>query len=255
MAYFYDELAPLYHLIFKDWNSSVERQGEQLSAIIHNEWPESHTVLDVSCGIGTQAIGLSKNGFRVTGSDLSGRAIERAILEANQRGQVIAFSVCDMRTAHTHHGSGFDIVISCDNSLPHLLTDEDILTALKEMFGCLRPGGGCLISVRDYEREERGKKLVKPYGVREQGDKRYFVFQVWDFEGERCDVTVYFVEEHLASREIRTNAMHSRYYAIGITKLLAMMEEAGFRNVGRFDQGLYQPVLVGTKPCGLPTSD
>jgi len=247
MAYFYDELAPLYHLIFKDWNSSVERQGEQLSAIIRNEWPESHTVLDVSCGIGTQAIGLSKNGYRVTGSDLSERAIERAINEASQRGQVIAFSVCDMRAAHAHHGSGFDIVISCDNSLPHLLTDEDILTALKEMLACLRPGGGCLISVRDYDREERGKNLVKPYGIREQGGKRYFVFQVWDFEGEYYDVTLYFVEEDLCSKEVRTEAMRSRYYAIGITKLLAMMEEAGFQNVGRLDQSLYQPVLVGTK--------
>lgn len=248
MAYFYDELAPLYHLIFKDWNSSVERQGEQLTAIICNEWPGSHTVLDVSCGIGTQAIGLAKKGFRVTGSDLSERAIERAITEAYQRGQVIALSVCDMRTAHTHHGSGFDLVISCDNSVPHLLTDEDILTAFNEMFACLRPGGGCLISVRDYDREERGKNIVKPYGVREQGDKRYFVFQVWDFEGEYYDVTLYFVEEDLSSKEVKTYAMRSRYYAIGITKLLAMMEEAGFHNVGRLDQGLYQPVLVGTKP-------
>jgi 2-polyprenyl-3-methyl-5-hydroxy-6-metoxy-1,4-benzoquinol methylase len=133
MAHFYDELAPLYHLVFADWNSAIERQGEQLTAIIRRFWPESHTVLDVSCGIGTQAIGLSQNGLCVTASDLSERAIERAILEANQRGQAIAFSVCDMRAAHAHHGSGFDVVISCDNSLPHLLTGEDILTALKQM--------------------------------------------------------------------------------------------------------------------------
>jgi SAM-dependent methyltransferase len=248
MAYFYDELAPLYHLIFKDWNSAIERQGEQLTAIIRNRWPESRTVLDVSCGIGTQAIGLSRNGFRVTASDLSERAIERANLEANQRGQAIRFSVCDMRTAHAHHGSGFDVVISCDNSLPHLLTDEDILAALKEMLAVLRPGGGCLISVRDYEREERGKNLVKPYGVREQGGKRTLVFQVWDFAGEYYDVTLYFVEEDMSSKEVRTEAMRSRYYAIGITKLLVMMETAGFQNVARLDQGLYQPVLVGTKP-------
>jgi SAM-dependent methyltransferase len=247
MAYFYDELAPLYHLIFADWNSAIERQGEQLTAIIRNKWPESHSVLDVSCGIGTQAIGLSLNGFRVTASDLSERAIERAVIEAKQRGQAIAFSVCDMRAAHAHHGSGFDIAISCDNSLPHLLTDEDILTALKEMLACLHPGGGCLISVRDYEREERGKNLVKPYGVREQGGKRYVVFQVWDFEGDCYDFTLYLVEEDLSSGEVRTEAMRSRYYAIGITKLLAMMKEAGFQDVARLDQGIYLTILVGTK--------
>jgi len=248
MAHFYDELAPLYHLVFADWDSAIERQGEQLTAIIRRFWPESRTVLDVSCGIGTQAIGLSRNGFRVTASDLSERAIERAILEANQRGQAIAFSVCDMRAAHAHHGSGFDVVISCDNSLPHLLTDQDILAALREMFACLRPGGGCLITVRDYEHEERGKNLVKPFGVRQLGGKRFVVFQVWDFDGEYYDFTLYIVEDDLSSKEVRTEAMRSRYYAIGITKLLAMMEEAGFQDVARIDQGLYQHVLAGTTP-------
>jgi hypothetical protein len=111
----------------------------------------------------------------------------------------------------------------------------------------LRPGGGCLITVRDYEREERGKNLVKPYGVRELGGKRFVVFQVWDFEGEYYDFTLYIVEEDLSSKEVRTEAMRSRYYAIGITKLLLMMKEAGFQDVARIDQGLYQPVLVGTK--------
>jgi hypothetical protein len=31
----YDELAPLYHLIHQDWDASVRRQGEQLSALIN----------------------------------------------------------------------------------------------------------------------------------------------------------------------------------------------------------------------------
>jgi hypothetical protein len=52
---FYDELAPLYHLIFEDWDVSIERQGSDLAAIIRAEWPGHRTVLDVSCGIGTQA--------------------------------------------------------------------------------------------------------------------------------------------------------------------------------------------------------
>ena len=83
-----------------------------------------------------------------------------------------------MRDAHRHHGTGYDLVISCDNSIPCLLSDDDILAALREMYACIRPGGSCLITVRDYDREERGKDIVKPYGVREAGGKRYLVFQV-----------------------------------------------------------------------------
>jgi 2-polyprenyl-3-methyl-5-hydroxy-6-metoxy-1,4-benzoquinol methylase len=52
-------------------DASIRRQGEQLSSIIKGEWPESKNVLDVSCGIGTQAIALSQHGYTVVGSDLS----------------------------------------------------------------------------------------------------------------------------------------------------------------------------------------
>jgi len=56
---FYDELAPIYHLIHQDWNASIHLQGEQLSSLIGNEWPGSRRVLDISCGIGTQALALA----------------------------------------------------------------------------------------------------------------------------------------------------------------------------------------------------
>src|SRR5262249_18761379 len=72
MSEFYDRMASLYHLIFQDWNASIERQAGQLTAIIHERWgPGCRTVLDVSCGIGTQALGLAQRGFAVTASDLS----------------------------------------------------------------------------------------------------------------------------------------------------------------------------------------
>ncbi len=247
MPDFYDELAPLYHLIHKDWDASIRRQGEQLSALIETEWPKSKKVLDVSCGIGTQAIALARHGYCVTGSDISANAIERAEHEARARGAKVLFSVCDMRQARDHHGSGFDVVISCDNSLPHLLTDDDLLVAFKEMLACLSAGGGCIVSVRDYETEERGADIVKPYGVRTERGKRYLIFQVWDFDGEHYDLSFFFVEEDLASSKVRTHVMRSRYYAISVTRLLELMRQAGFKDVRRLDQVFYQPVLVGTR--------
>ena len=144
----------------------IARQAKQLSEIIRNEWGSGiETVLDAPCGIGTQAIGLAQSGFRVTASDLSFEEISRAKREAVARNVDIAFSVCDMRQAHQHHGSRYDLAISCDNSIPHLLSQDDILTALREMYACIRPGGGCLITMRDYDREERGMSIVKPYGL------------------------------------------------------------------------------------------
>lgn len=247
MTDFYDQLVPFYHLIHQDWDASIRRQGEQLATLIQSEWPEHSKVLDVTCGIGTQAIALALRGYAVTASDLSAKEIERAGQEASQRSVTIALSVCDVRQAHAHHGSDFDVVISCDNSLPHLLTDHDLLVALKQMLACLSVGGGCIITVRDYEREERGKNLVKPYGVRTENGKRYLLFQVWDFEGEHYDLTFFFVEENLSTREVKTHAMRSRYYAISTGRLCDLMREAGFQDVRRIDGVFYQPVLVGTR--------
>lgn len=244
---FYDQLTPLYHLVHQDWNASIELQGEQLAGLIESHWSGSHKLLDVSCGIGTQALGLAMRGYAVTASDLSPNEIARAGHEAALRDVHLALSVCDMRQAHAHHGSGFDVVISGDNSLPHLLTDHDILVALKEMRACLREGGGCLVTVRDYEREERGKNLVKPYGTRLVDGRRYLLFQVWDFDGEHYDLGFFFVEENLATSAVKTHVMRSRYYAVSTAKLMALMRQAGFEEVRRLDGVFYQPVLIGTR--------
>ncbi len=248
MQDFYDQLAPHYHLLFDNWNAGIERQGRNLTAIIRGKWPQTSTVLDLTCGIGTQAIALAANGYRATASDLSPKAIERAKLEAQARELDIAFSVCDMLQAHAHHGGGFDLVISCDNALPHLLNDDLIRAALKQMLGCARPGGGCIVTIRDYDKEQRGKNILKPYGVHVEGGKRYVIFQVWDFEDDIYDLTLYVVTEDLVTNEVATEAMHSRYYAISATKLMRLMEEVGFERVSKTDSN-YVSILLGTVPA------
>jgi SAM-dependent methyltransferase len=253
MSAFYDQMASLYHLIFPDWNESIERQAGQLSGIIEERWGAgSKDILDVSCGIGTQAIGLAIRGFTVTACDLSHGAISRAKVEAQRRGVEIDFSVCDMRAVHAHHQRQFDVVVSADNSITHLLNDDDLLLALREMFACTRPGGGCLLTVRDYDREERGTGLVKPYGIREEGGKRYIIFQVWDFVDRVYDLAMYFVADDRTSEQLVTHVMRTQYNSVGTDHLLALMRRAGFTRAERLDERFYQPVLVGNRE-GRPT--
>jgi hypothetical protein len=73
------------------------------------------------------------------------------------------------------------------------------------------------------------------------------LFQVWDFEGEHYDLTFFFVEENLSTREVITHAMRSKYYAISTRRLGELMQQAGLGNVRRIDGIFYQPVLVGTR--------
>ena len=49
---------------------------------------------------------------------------------------------------------------------PPPFADADFSAAISEMFHSLRPGGGCILTVRDYEREQRGRNIVSPYAAR-----------------------------------------------------------------------------------------
>jgi SAM-dependent methyltransferase len=246
-AQFYDELTPLYHLIYADWDASIERQADQLESVIQEFWGDRpKTVLDAACGIGTQALGLARRGFTVTASDLSPGAVERAKQEALKRDLTIDFSVADMAQAFDHHRRAFDVVIACDNSIPHLLSDADILRALKQFYRCTEPGGGCIISVRDYATMNLQGVQVHPYGIRREHDGRYFIFQVWEFEGSIYDLSMYFVKDDGGS-SCTTSVLRSKYYAITVERLTSLMAEAGFEDVQRLDGRFFQPIVLGTR--------
>lgn len=138
---FYDQLSPFYHVIYPDWEASVRRQSFQLDAIVREIWgPHVRTILDAACGIGTQAIGRSQLGYLVTALDISPGAIERTEGEAARRELVINFSLADLRTLSSSHRELFDLVIACDNSIPHLLSDDEIRIAFGEMNRCRAAG-------------------------------------------------------------------------------------------------------------------
>jgi len=245
---FYDKLSPFYHFVYTDWEASVERQAQAIDSIIRDCWGgDCKTILDAACGIGTQSLGLAQLGYEVAASDLSPEAIQRAEREAADRGLDISFSVADMRQLFEHHRSTFDVVIACDNAVPHLLSDDELLTGLRQFYQCTRPGGGCLITVRDYEKEELEGTQVKPHGVRYEGGRKYLVFQVWEFQGCIYDVSLYFVEDR-GGETCQAHVMRTQYYAVTATRLRELMAEAGYEDVHRIDDKLFQAALVGTKP-------
>ena len=193
---FYDQLSPFYHLIYPDWEANVQRQAVQLDAVVREIWgTHVRTVLDATCGIGTQAIGLAQLGYSVTASDISPRPVQRAKQEAVKRELTIKFGIADLRTLSSSYRQPFDVVIACDNSIPHLLSDEEIRMAFGEMYRCTTPSGGVLISVRDYDSSETAGTEVVPYGLRTDGRRRFLVFQVWEFHGSIYDLSMYFVED------------------------------------------------------------
>jgi SAM-dependent methyltransferase len=244
---FYDGLAPLYHLVYENWEASIERQGEALDSIIRSCLGETtQSILDVACGIGTQCLGLAALGHRLTGSDLSPAAVQRARREAVSRGLSIDFTVADMRALNDHRGHDFDVVLCADNSLPHLLSDEEITGALGQFLAALKPGGLCLITARDYAAVEHGGVQVKQHGVRSEKGTRWILFQLWEWRGSIYDLHFYFVADDGQS-PCTTQVFRSSYYAVSIEHLIHLMVSVGFEQVRRIDDVFFQPVIAGRR--------
>lgn len=247
---YYNSLAPYYTLIYPNWDASVQLQAEALDGVIRDFMGENpKTVLDVACGIGTQSIGLAKLGYQVTASDLSSAEIEQAQQEALRYGVQIDFQVADMRRVWETFQRQFDVVIACDNSVPHLLCDGDILLAFKQFYRCTKAGGGCIITVRDYaqlEKKDQQKQIV-PRLVHQTGHGQIVMFDVWDFNGSYYDMTTYLVDDVGKPEAITQVLRGGKYYCVEIPTLERLFQEAGFQEVTTLRDRFFQPLLLAKK--------
>ncbi|MBZ5551730.1 MAG: class I SAM-dependent methyltransferase [Acidobacteriia bacterium] len=248
---FYDDLVPYYDLIFPDWNESMARQGDALARVIreglHQSAGASPRVLDAAAGIGTQALPLAARGFRVTARDLSPQAIARLTREAAARGLSLDAGVADMRAVGATVNDRFDAVLCCDNSLPHLLTDADIAAAFSEFQAVLIEGGVCVCSVRDYDRIDHVGTTQHKYGERRRGEQVFHLWQQWRWINRTHYDVTFVIEEQMAYGPIERVRTVTRYYAIGIPRLLELMAAAGFTSCRRMDDIFYQPLLIGQR--------
>jgi SAM-dependent methyltransferase len=245
-AKFYDELADDYHLIFADWDASIDRQARVITKLLRDTGLATGLVLDASCGIGTQAIGLAKAGFDVTATDISEGSVARCAREASERGLSIRNGVADLRSLHRDISGSFDAVVSFDNALPHLLSDTDLLAAADAMRRVLRPGGVFLASIRDYDlvlQEHPSGDLPRRF-VTESGER--IVFQVWNWEAQDRYTVRHFImdsgPEGWGVTERRTT-----YRALSRALLGEALARAGFEAIEwRMPEqtGFYQPVVT-----------
>jgi glycine/sarcosine N-methyltransferase len=245
---FYDDLAESYHLVYPDWGREVRRQGEVLDRLIRAQMGgEPLSILDCSAGIGTQAIGLAFFGHEVTATDISPRAIERATREAQRFGVSITFGVADFRSLSQQVAGEFDVVISCDNSLPHLLTDDDLLLATQNIRSKLREGGLFLASIRDYDQILRERPSATMPSVSDSPRGKRIYFQVWEWadDGRTYSVHLFLVTESGGSWEAQHH--ETRYRAVLRAELTEILQKGGFRDVV-WDMpdhsGYFQPLVM-----------
>jgi glycine/sarcosine N-methyltransferase len=247
---FYEDMADSYHLLFDDWQSAIERQGTLISHLL-GEPAAVGPILDCACGIGTQALGLASLGYAIEGSDLSAAAIERAKVEAASRHLSIDFRVDDMRTLATSQPAHFGTVLAFDNALPHLDSDEEVLTALRAMQSRLRPAGRLLLSLRDYGPLMRARPTMMPPSFFGDEGRRRIVHQIWEWQDERRYSVHIFITSQAPNEGWISQHFTGRYRALAPQEVAEGMRKVGLdevRVLSERETGYYQPIVSGVRP-------
>jgi glycine/sarcosine N-methyltransferase len=248
---FYDELAANYHLIFEDWDASISRQAAALGPILERECSAgSLRILDCTCGIGTQTLGLAGFGHKVTACDLSSAAVKRMSLEASERGLHVQEYVADLLDLTAIPVGNFDAVVCMDNSLPHLDGEDQLVQAATQIRRKLRPGGLFIASIRDYDALVRERPAVQGPAFYVDAGRRRIVHQVWDWiDDRRYTFHLYITRETSDGWESQHYA--SSYRALLRDEMTNILEIAGF--VGSHwlfsaEGGFYQPIVLARTP-------
>ncbi|EOH91688.1 class I SAM-dependent methyltransferase [Enterococcus pallens] len=130
-AYDYDEFGSI-----ENYLGSEQRFFKELFAEHQVE-----TVLDCACGTGQHVYMLSELGLEVEGSDYSISMLEVAEKNLANVGKKIPLRQGDFRYLEQVFTETFDGIVCLTTSLPHLHTEEDLVTALKSMKNRLNEQG------------------------------------------------------------------------------------------------------------------
>lgn len=247
---FYEALAEHYHLIFEDWDSTIERQAAILGGLLASQtsvYPLK--VLDCACGIGTQAIGFAAMGHHVVASDLSPAEVKRARYEAECRSLSIPFYFSDMTSLREIVESEFDVVAAMDNALPHLNAAQ-LGQAVRAIASKLKPKGLFMASIRDYDKLVLQKPTIQEPAFYGAHENRRIVHQVWDWIDEaRYVVHLYITVK--SDQGWETRHFVSEYRCLLRDELSDVLEDAGFETVHWLmpsESGFYQPIVLARLP-------
>jgi len=128
----YSKLSEYYDLLSQDADDSKNRAIEKIL-----QEHKVKTVLDLTCGTGSQVFWLAECGYHVTGADLSPALLEIARNKTQKEKIDVKFIEGDMRTVQVGE---YDAVITIFNAIGHL-TKADFEKAMRNVHANLKDNG------------------------------------------------------------------------------------------------------------------
>lgn len=140
-------------------------------------------VLDAACGTGMHAIALAKKGINIAGADLSIGMVEKARNNASLEKLDIRFEQAGFGELSKTFGVGnYNGILCLGNSLPHVLSKDELSQALIDFAHCLKTGGIIVIQNLNFDRVMKNKeRWMEPQSYQERENEWLFL-RFYDYQ-------------------------------------------------------------------------
>jgi ubiquinone/menaquinone biosynthesis C-methylase UbiE len=151
-AHLFDDIGEEFEIIFA---GQMPRTGAQVEFAIQalRLEPGAH-VLDIACGVGRHSIELARQGYHVTGLDLSPALLGIAASRAERAGVQVNWVHADMRDIPFTHT--FDAAFNIFSSWGYLESESEDEKVLAAVARALKPGGAFLLETLHRDRLIQG---------------------------------------------------------------------------------------------------
>lgn len=212
-------------------NQETEAKNALIERLLKNQ--QVNTVLDMTCGTGSQVFYLVEHGYDVIGSDFSPALLETARNKASKTGKNIIFIDGDMRELHV---GKFDAVITIFNAIGHLVK-ADFEKALRNIYANLKEDGVYIFDI--FNLQAITDNIIDNFAM----DIQSIVngIKIRNVQHSEIDRKNGFLTSHdhytifkdEGAPEIHTNSFSLQIYTVG--ELQAMLAKNGFEIIHQYD--------------------
>lgn len=222
-ASYYDTRAECYD----EFNENNSRAINALLEKILKEHQVA-TVLDLTCGTGSQVFWLKDKSFEVVGSDISRSMLKIAKQKAKLKQLKIKFLQGDCRTVHVGQ---FDATITIFNAIGHL-TREDFKLTIQNVNRNLNPGGLYIFDIFNLDYLKAGNNITKLTGdwIATSGGQKFreIQFSTISDDGILASYSTYVCQDGNESPTKVSKGYENTLQVYGSAELQNILKENGF---------------------------
>ncbi len=180
---FYDQIADSY-----DEMTRFEQRFQNEKKIVQGWFDKFHflSAIDVACGTGLHAILLASLGVNTTGVDISPKMLQIARKNAARIDKNISWIKASMEDLQIHVKGSFDVLFCLGNSLPHILSQEDLDQTFRNFYNLLTPTGCIMLQLLNYDNILKYRKRI--IGINKIKNKSFVRF--YDFLANRVQFNI-----------------------------------------------------------------